>query len=165
ALIGRPPPVPRPRRRATTYCGTDSPTGALTRMRSRRPYAAGVASPRPETVTVLFTDVVGSTAFRTRVGDARADVRLFELERVSRDVVAGHGGEVVKGLGDGVMATFASAVAALDAAVALQILVDRFYRAAGLQLRFGLSSGDMVREAMDWHGPAAIEASRLCAEA
>ena len=134
-------------------------------MRSRRPYAAGVASPRPETVTVLFTDVVGSTAFRTRVGDARADVRLFELERVSRDVVAGHGGEVVKGLGDGVMATFASAVAALDAAVALQILVDRFYRAAGLQLRFGLSSGDLVREAMDWHGAAAIEASRLCAEA
>ena len=49
--------------------------------------------------------------------------------------------------------------------MALQILVDRFYRAAGLQLRFGLSSGDLVREAVDWHGVAAIEASRLCAEA
>src|SRR6478735_4177412 len=77
-------------------------------------YAANVTSPRPETVTVLFTDVVGSTAFRTRVGDARADGRLFELERVSRDIVVRHGGEVVKGLGDGVMATFWSAVAALD---------------------------------------------------
>jgi class 3 adenylate cyclase/tetratricopeptide (TPR) repeat protein len=128
-------------------------------------YAAGVTSPRPETVTVLFTDVVGSTAFRTQVGDARADVRLLELERMSRDVVAGHGGEVVKGLGDGVMATFSSGVAALDAAVALQIVVERFYRAAGLQLRFGLSTGDLVREGIDWHGVAAIEASRLCADA
>ncbi len=114
---------------------------------------------------MLFTDVVGSTAFRTYLGDAHADVRLIELERVSRDVVAAHGGQVVKGLGDGVMATFSSAVAALDATVALQGLVDRFYLGAGLQLRFGLSSGDLVQEATDWHGVAAIEASRLCAEA
>jgi len=116
-------------------------------------------------MTVLFTDVVGSTAFRTRVGDAGADVRLFELERASREVVATHGGDVVKGLGDGVMATFSSAVAAIDATVTLQLLVERFYRRAGLQLRFGLSSGDLVREATDWHGAAAVEASRLCAEA
>jgi class 3 adenylate cyclase len=88
-------------------------------------------------MTVLFTDVVGSTAFRTRVGDAGADVRLFELERASREVVATHGGDVVKGLGDGVMATFSSAVAAIDATVTLQLLVERFYRRAGLQLASG----------------------------
>jgi hypothetical protein len=43
-----------------------------------------VAGPQAETVTVLFTDVVGSTAFRTRVGDPRADSHLLELERASR---------------------------------------------------------------------------------
>jgi len=52
----------------------------------------------------LFTDVVDSTAWRVRVGDAAADARMAELERMSRDVVAAHGGSVVKGLGDGVMA-------------------------------------------------------------
>jgi tetratricopeptide (TPR) repeat protein len=34
-----------------------------------------------------------------------------------------------------------------------------------VQLRVGVSSGDMVREGTDWHGMAATEASRLCAEA
>jgi class 3 adenylate cyclase len=124
-----------------------------------------VAGPQAETVTVLFTDVVGSTAFRGRVGDARADGRLLELERASRDVVAARGGAVVKGLGDGVMATFSSAASALDAAVALQEVAQYLYRMGGLQLRVGVSSGDMVREEADWHGIAAAEASRLCAEA
>jgi adenylate cyclase len=121
---------------------------------------------RPETVTVLFTDVVGSTAWRARVGDVVADVRTVELERASRQVVDSSGGTVVKGVGDGVMATFASAVAGLDAAAGLQGVARRL--AVGgdqLSLRVGVSTGDMVREDEDWLGAAAIEASRLCAEA
>jgi class 3 adenylate cyclase len=121
---------------------------------------------RPETVTVLFTDVVGSTAWRARVGDEVADVRTVELERASRQVVDSMGGSVVKGVGDGVMATFGSAVAGLDAAAGLQGVARRL--AVGgdqLSLRLGVSTGDMVREGEDWLGAAAIEASRLCAEA
>jgi class 3 adenylate cyclase len=121
---------------------------------------------RPETVTVLFTDVVGSTAWRARVGDVVADVRTVELERASRQVVDSSGGTVVKGVGDGVMATFASAVAGLDAAAGLQAVARRL--AVGdseLCLRVGVSTGDLVREGEDWLGAAAIEASRLCAEA
>jgi adenylate cyclase len=121
---------------------------------------------RPETVTVLFTDVVGSTAGRARVGDEVADVRTVELERASRQVVDSMGGSVVNGVGDGVMATFGSAVAGLDAAAGLQGVARRL--AVGgdqLSLRVGVSTGDMVREGEDWLGAAAIEASRLCAEA
>ena len=121
---------------------------------------------RPETVTVLFTDVVGSTAWRARVGDDVADVRTVELERASRQVVDSSGGSVVKGVGDGVMATFGSAVAGLDAAAGLQAVARRL-AVGGSQscLRIGVSTGDMVREGEDWLGAAAIEASRLCAEA
>ncbi len=81
-------------------------------------------------------------------------------------MVASSGGTVVKGLGDGVMATFTSALAALDAAVALQVLARRI-AIGGLEgcLRIGISSGDMVRDGADWVGTAAIEASRLCGEA
>ena len=125
-----------------------------------------MAEARPETVTVVFTDVVGSTMWRARVGDEVADVRTAELERASRVVVASLGGTVVKSLGDGVMATFSSAVDGLDAAVALQAVARRL--AVGGRdacLRVGVSSGDMVREGADWLGVAAIEASRLCAEA
>jgi class 3 adenylate cyclase len=121
---------------------------------------------RPQTVTVLFTDVVGSTAWRARVGDDIADVRSAELDRASRQVVESSGGAVVKGVGDGVMATFDSAVAGLDAAAGLQAVARRLaVGGSELCLRIGVSTGDMVREGDDWLGAAAIEAARLCAEA
>jgi class 3 adenylate cyclase/tetratricopeptide (TPR) repeat protein len=125
-----------------------------------------MAEGRPETVTVMFTDVVGSTAWRGEVGDEVADVRTAELERASREVVASSGGTVVKSVGDGVMATFTSAVSALDAADALQVVARRLAVGGSNDcLRIGVSSGDMVREGGDWLGAAAIEASRLCAVA
>ena len=121
---------------------------------------------RPETVTVVFTDVVGSTAWRASVGDDVADVRIAELERASRHVVEASGGTVVKSVGDGVMATFGSAVAGLEAAAELQLLARRLPIGSAEQyLRVGVSTGDMVREGDDWLGAAAIEASRLCSAA
>jgi hypothetical protein len=109
----------------------------------------------PETVTVLFTDVVGSTAWRARVGDEVADVRTVELERASRQVVDSLGGSVVKGVGDGVMATFGSGVAGLDAAAGLQGVARRLaVGGSELCLRVGVSTGDMVREGEDWLGAA-----------
>ncbi len=115
---------------------------------------------------MLFTDLVGSTAWRARVGEVVADGRLAELEQASREVVESAGGRVVKSVGDGVMATFTSAVVAIDVAVALQSVAHRL--AVGDSracLRIGVSTGEMVRDGDDWLGAAAIEASRLCAEA
>ena len=135
-------------------------------QRSGWPYGWRVAIGRPETVTVLFTDLVGSTAWRVRVGDAVADARMAELERASREVVESAGGSVVKGVGDGVMATFTSAVVAVDVAAVLQGVAGRL-GVCGTRacLRVGVSTGELVREGDDWLGAAAIEASRLCAEA
>ena len=91
---------------------------------------------------------------------------MAELERASREVVESAGGSVVKGVGDGVMATFTSAVVAVGVAAALQGVARRLgvggRRAC---LRVGVSTGELVREGDDWLGAAAIEASRLCAEA
>ena len=83
-----------------------------------------MAGARAETVTVLFTDVVGSTSWRVRVGGAVADAESIELERAIREVVVSSGGEVVKGLGDGVMAIFRGATAALDAAVTMRAVAS-----------------------------------------
>jgi class 3 adenylate cyclase len=48
----------------------------------------GMVGDRPETVTILFTDVVGSTAWRAPVGDVTTDARMAEFEHARRDVVA-----------------------------------------------------------------------------
>ena len=114
----------------------------------------------------MFTDLVRSTAWRARIGDVAADARSAELERASREVVTSVGGRVVKSVGDGVMATFDSALAGLDAASALHHVAARLSFSSGIgHLRIGVSSGDMVREGDDWMGAAAIEASRLSAAA
>src|SRR5262245_25281259 len=111
---------------------------------------------RPETVTVLLTDRLGSAACRGRRGGDVADVRNVELEGTSRQVVDSSGGSVVKGVGDGVMAAFGSAVAGLDAAAGLQAVARRLaVGGSELSVRIGVSTGDMVREGEDWLGAAA----------
>ncbi|MGH9009086.1 MAG: ATP-binding protein, partial [Acidimicrobiia bacterium] len=121
------------------------------------------------TATVLFTDLVGSTELRGRLGEEAAeDLRRKHDELLAR-AVEGHGGRVVKGLGDGIMAAFSGAADAVAAAVAIQQAVDRFNRSGKapvpLAVRVGLSAGDVTFEDDDVHGTPVVEASRLCGAA
>jgi class 3 adenylate cyclase len=114
---------------------------------------------------VLFTDLVGSTAQRSRLGDAAAD----ELRRAHDATVAraalDASGEVVKGTGDGAMVVFDGAADALAAAVSIQQGIELWNRGRDeiLVLRVGLALGDLEAERGDLHGIAANEAARLCA--
>jgi class 3 adenylate cyclase len=119
--------------------------------------------------TILVTDLVGSTDLRSRLGEDAAD-RLHRLhERLLRDVVEGHNGLVVKGLGDGVLASFAGAADAVAAAVAAQQAIESHSKRnpdERLVLRVGLSAGDVtVEEDGDRIGTPVIEAARICAAA
>ena len=121
------------------------------------------------TATVLFTDLVGSTEWRGRLGEPAAnDVRRAH-DRLLVQAVEANGGQVVKGLGDGIMATFTGASAAVAAAVAMQQGLDRLNRSGRtpvpLSVRIGLSTGDATFEEGDVHGTPVVEASRLCAAA
>ena len=78
------------------------------------PLAAGTL------VTILFTDVEGSTALTERLGDTRAREVLREHERITREALAAHSGSEVKTMGDGFMASFGSATKALECAIAIQ---------------------------------------------
>jgi len=59
-------------------------------------------------VTLLFTDLVESTALLQRVGDERAQRVLHAHRQLLRETLASHGGREVKWLGDGLLTTFAS---------------------------------------------------------
>ena len=120
------------------------------------------------TVTVLFTDWVDSTGARARLGDDAADDLRHLHDQLLADRVTAHGGAIVKGLGDGVMATFASAAPGVAAAVAIQqaVVVHNTQRPdQQLALRIGLSAGDVTEEDGDFFGRPVIEAARLCGEA
>ena len=116
------------------------------------------------TVTVLFTDLVGSTALLGRLG-ARADTVRRSHFAALRAAVAAHGGNEVKTVGDGVMVSFPSAEAALSCAVSMQQAVARLSRHAPHEIRIGISAGDVTVEEQDLFGRAVTEAARLCAAA
>jgi class 3 adenylate cyclase/tetratricopeptide (TPR) repeat protein len=122
---------------------------------------------RAGTWTVLFTDVVGSTDQRVRLGDAAVDEMLREHDAVVARALASHGGELVEGTGDGAMCAFAGAADALAAAVAIQQRLERRNRDAPEQVRVrvGVSLGDLAFEDGGLHGLAAHEAARVCASA
>ena len=115
-------------------------------------------------MTVLFTDLVGSTALRQTMGDDRADALRRQHDRVFREAIAAHGGNEVKGTGDGLMVVFGSSADAVSAAVDMQRGVIRFNRraAAPIGLRIGISEGDVVWEDGDCFGTPVVEARRLC---
>jgi class 3 adenylate cyclase/tetratricopeptide (TPR) repeat protein/DNA polymerase III delta prime subunit len=130
-----------------------------------------VPVPRTATASVLFVDVVESTALRARLGEERADALARELESRIGVIVGDHHGQVVKGLGDGVLAVFDSAVEAVGAAVAIQQRSELAARGSGgsgdpdVRLRVGLSVGDVSFEGGDVLGTPVVEASRLCGAA
>jgi DNA-binding SARP family transcriptional activator/class 3 adenylate cyclase len=117
------------------------------------------------TVTLLFTDLVGSTELLERIGDDEAE-RLRRLHfGLLRDVLAVRGGHEVKSLGDGLMVVFASAVGAVGCAVAMQQAVRRHNRRQpGLRLgvRIGLHVGDPISDEDDYFGTPVVIARRLC---
>jgi class 3 adenylate cyclase/tetratricopeptide (TPR) repeat protein len=120
-----------------------------------------------ENVTVLFTDLVGSTELASSLSPEAGDQMRRTHFSTLRQAIATSGGTEVKNLGDGLMVVFSAASAALSCAVAMQQGVARDNRSSErlLGLRVGISAGEASREGDDYFGDPVIEAARLCARA
>src|SRR5205809_679953 len=119
------------------------------------------------TITVVFTDLVGSTALSQAL-DRRAANKLREAHFGTLQAAAeAVGGLVVKNLGDGLMVVFDTPTAALSSAVAMQQGVARYNRTAveRLAMRVGLATGEATASDGDFFGDPVVEAARLCAQA
>jgi class 3 adenylate cyclase len=119
-------------------------------------------------LTVLFTDLRGSTALYEAIGDLAA----FDLVRrhfdVLADVVRDHQGSVVKTMGDAVMASFATPVGGMSAALAMRSSMAAFNReraAPALVLKIGVHAGPCLavwsNERLDFFGQTVNVASRV----
>jgi class 3 adenylate cyclase len=112
-------------------------------------------------MTVMFTDIVGSTEQAARVGDARWRELLLAHERMLRREVDGAGGRLVKLTGDGSLSTFAGPARAIRCA-------ERIRAAAGeldLRIRAGLHTGECEVIGDDIAGMAVHIAARVSAHA
>ncbi|MGH2609051.1 MAG: ATP-binding protein, partial [Tepidiformaceae bacterium] len=127
------------------------------------------------TVTLLFTDLVGSTEILDQLGDDAAERLRRTHFRLLREAVAANGGHEVKSLGDGLMVVFASSLDAVGCAVGMQQAVEHHnhwvapLRGANglpsLNVRIGLHAGEPIRDEEDYYGTPVVIAKRLCDEA
>lgn len=112
----------------------------------------------------MFTDMVGFSALAQR-NEALALELLEEHRRIVRDILPKHGGREVKTTGDGFLIEFPSALAAVQAAVAIQQAFHEREQTALLErrvrLRIGIHVGDVVLRAGDIHGDGVNIAARL----
>ena len=122
---------------------------------------------RTDTITVVFTDVVGSTKLASRLGpDGYEALRLRHYESL-RLATSVHRGSEIKSTGDGLLIAFPSAAAALDCMIRMQQMTDATARRQGGEpkIRIGASCGEVSHDGNDIFGMSVIEAARLCAAA
>jgi class 3 adenylate cyclase len=111
--------------------------------------------------TVLFTDLVDSTARAQQLGDREWKELLDRHDDVCHDEVGSHRGRVVKTTGDGVLAVFDGPARAVQCA---QRIVHRLGD-IGLSLRAGLHAGECELRGDDVAGIAVNIAARVMHEA
>jgi class 3 adenylate cyclase len=107
--------------------------------------------------TVLFTDIVDSTAMAGRLGDASWRQLLDEHDSRTQAVVRECGGRVVNSTGDGVLATFDSPSRAIESALRLRRQLGR----SGVEIRCGLHTGEIERRGENVGGVGVHIAARI----
>ncbi len=119
------------------------------------------------TVTILFTDIEGSTEMTERLGDERWLELLRAHNTVVRRRIEAHSGFEVKSQGDGFMVASQSARKALECAVDIQrAFADRNETTEEpIRVRIGLHTGEAIKEADDFYGKNVILAARIAAQA
>jgi DNA-binding NarL/FixJ family response regulator/class 3 adenylate cyclase len=115
------------------------------------------------TVTLLFTDLEGSTGLIRQLGDRYGDV-LHQHRRLMRSVVARHGGSEVDTAGDGNFLAFPTARDGVAAAVEAQrAMADHPWPAeAVVRVRMALHTGEPRLAEQGYHGLGVHLAARLC---
>ncbi|MCC6574094.1 MAG: adenylate/guanylate cyclase domain-containing protein [Planctomycetes bacterium] len=122
-----------------------------------------------ESATILFTDLVGSTAMYGKLGDAKAFSLVWTHFDILHDIVSKHRGAIVKTIGDAIMAVFTRPLDALEAADDLHARVAAFCREKGhehpVTLKVGMHEGPCIavtlNERLDYFGTTVNLAARV----
>jgi adenylate cyclase len=117
-----------------------------------------------EDVTVLITDMEGSTAFTDARGD-QAAVELIRIhERIVHEALTAHGARAIKSMGDGFMIAFRSPVAGIACALDLLEALREHNEAnpeKPLNVRMGMNTGPAIEEGGDLYGTTVNAAARI----
>ncbi|WP_234838759.1 adenylate/guanylate cyclase domain-containing protein [Sinorhizobium meliloti] len=108
-------------------------------------------------LTVMFTDIVGSTSVAAELGDRRWEELLHRHDAAVRGELGRFGGSEIKATGDGFLAIFHGPSKAIQCACAIRLRAAEM----GLGVRAALHTGECEKRGNDLSGIAVHLASRL----
>ena len=120
--------------------------------------------PKPEgTVTILFTDVEGSTQLVHDLGDEPARSILRRHDEIVRETMQGSGGTEIEHPGDAFMIAFSTASSGIDCALEIQraLAAERRGRPEIPRVRIGMDTGEVIAEEKGYFGATVFRASRI----
>jgi len=132
---------------ACPSCGRENPDDARFCMACAAPLQAVAIAEQRKVVTVLFCDLVGSTALGESTDPEALRARLRTTFEDLRGVLERHGGTVEKFVGDAVMAVFGIPVSHEDDALRAVRAASEMREALaghGLEARIGVNTGEVV---------------------
>ncbi len=116
-------------------------------------------------ITILFSDMQGSTSYFERFGDGAGLALVYRVVAMQRPLIEQDGGRVIKTMGDGLMAAFEDPLAALRAATTIQRTMKDFNAHQPKEhqavLRIGINCGLGLVKSDDVFGDVVNVASRV----
>src|SRR5436190_6616178 len=119
-------------------------------------------------LTLMFSDVVGSTDLTHRVGDEIARQAIESHRRIVREAIVKHGGREIDSIGDGFMIAFLSTRQAITCAVAIHKALEehgREHPAEDVGVRIGLNVGEVLERGGHPFGAAVNATQRVAGHA
>lgn len=119
-------------------------------------------------VTILFSDIVGSTRHWERRGDIDARLLIDRHNRLLFPIIKKYRGRIIKTLGDAIMSSFSDPQQAIQAAIAMQQMLqkerqkDKYF---SVRIRIGIHTGKGIVENNDIFGDIVNVAAKVQAEA
>ena len=148
---------------ATGATLTTSLDDLLILVQDEAPPASSVAE--NGSVTIVFTDIEGSTALMESLGEPRWLEMLAWHDAVVTRQTQTFGGSVVKGQGDGFMLAFPAAGSAVACAVAIERALSAGWNGVQVPVRIGMHSGNARSEGGDFFGRTVVVAARIASAA
>jgi class 3 adenylate cyclase/CHAT domain-containing protein/Tfp pilus assembly protein PilF len=116
-------------------------------------------------MTILFSDVCGYTHYMETWGDIAGRVWIQKHHDIVMPAIENHGGKILSVMGDGIMASFASTLSAVNAAVAidkgLQEHNEKAEKQHGIHVKIGINTGEILMDDDHIAGDVVNVASRI----
>ena len=143
----------------------DDSVSRILRVADLTPELAAELDRYRRNITVMFTDIKGSTSYFEKYGDSAGTLMVHRCNGLLGDIATRHSGRVIKNIGDSIMVSFDEPEAAVTAAIEMQRTITaqetKKSESDRISIRIGMNHGPGIVKTNDVFGDVVNTASRV----